>query len=417
MTRTAYGSGARLVALCLTGMLAIACTGQDASPAARSTSRSPTPPDPGTPRTPGTPTSSAATGGPQTLRVPKPFRHRLPGMPASVDGDVYAAAGRDQFSDTVRRDPAYLYVPNSFGAPQTTVIDQRTHKIVRVLRTGALSQHVTPSWDLRHLYVEASESNQLVEISPHSGRIAGRFAVPRPYNLYFTPDGRAAIIMSEETQRIIFVDPRTFRTRASVSDPSCQGPNHADFSANGRYFVVTCEFSGSLLKVSTLGHRVIGRRSLGPGSKPQDVRLSPDGRTFYVADMGRDRLVRIPWQRFRPAGFTAMPSMPHGIYPSRDGKVLYVSDRGAGQVSVVSLRSNRIIDTWRVPGGGTPDMGGVSADGRTLWLSGRYDGYVYGWNTRTGRLIARIRVGGNPHGLLVWPQPGRYSLGHTGNMR
>jgi DNA-binding beta-propeller fold protein YncE len=338
-------------------------------------------------------------------------------MPAPVDGDVYGAAGRNQVSDAARHDPAYLYVPNAFGAPQTTVIDQRTHKIVRVLHTGALSQHVTPSWDLRHLYVEASESNQLVEISPRSGRVVDRISVPRPYNLYFTPDGRSAIIMSEETQRIIFADPRTFRTRASVSDPSCQGPNHADFSANGRYFVVTCEFSGSLLKVSTLRHKVIGRLSLGPGSKPQDMRLSPDGRTFYVADMGRDQLVRVPWQRFRPAGFTAMPSMPHGIYPSRDGKVLYVSDRGAGKVSVVSLRSNRIIDTWGIPGGGTPDMGGVSADGRTLWLSGRLDGYVYGWNTRTGKLIARIRVGGNPHGLLVWPQPGRYSLGHTGNMR
>ena len=117
-------------------------------------------------------------------------------MPASVGGDVYAAAGRNDLSATTRHDPAYLYVPNSFGAPQTTVIDQRTHKIVRVLHTGALSQHVTPSWDLRHLYVEASESNQLVEISPHSARIVDRIPVPRPYNLYFTPDGRSAIIMS-----------------------------------------------------------------------------------------------------------------------------------------------------------------------------------------------------------------------------
>ncbi|MEP6667209.1 MAG: hypothetical protein ABJA81_12240 [Nocardioidaceae bacterium] len=337
-------------------------------------------------------------------------------MPAPVGGDVYAAAGRNKVAATAQHDPAYLYVPNSYGAPQTTVIDQRTHKIVRVLHTGGLSQHVTPSWDLNRLYVEASESNQLAVINPRSGRIVDRVSVPRPYNLYFTPDGRAAIIMSEEDQRIIFANPRTFKTVASVSDPSCHGPNHADFSANGRYFVVTCEFSGSLLKVSTLGHRVIGRLGLGQGSKPQDIRLSPDGRTFYVADMGRDRLVRIPWQHFRPAGYTAMPSMPHGIYPSRDGKVLYVSDRGAGEVSVVSLATHKIVDTWTVRGV-TPDMGGVSADGQTLWLSGRYDGYVYGWNTTSGKLIARIRVGGNPHGLLVWPQPGRYSLGHTGNMR
>jgi YVTN family beta-propeller protein len=152
-------------------------------------------------------------------------------------------------------------------------------------------------------------------------------------------------------------------------------------------------------------------------SMPQDVRLSPDGRTFYVADMGTNELRRISARTFRQVGAIGMPSHPHGIYPSRDGRWLYVSDRGSGQVSVVDPRHNRIKRTWTIPGGGSPDMGGVSADGRTLWLAGRYDGEVYGFATRTGRLVARIHVGGSPHGIAVWPQPGRYSLGHTGNMR
>jgi DNA-binding beta-propeller fold protein YncE len=365
------------------------------------------------------PTSGPSRGKEQTgaAHVAVRFRNPLPGMPPVLRGDVYAATRADDVAAKAARDRAYLYVPNSYGSPTTTVIDQRTHKIVRVLRTGMLSQHVTPSYDLRTLYVEASASNQLVAINPRTGRIARRIAMPRPYNLYFTPDGRQAVVMSEERNTIVFAHTRTFRRTGSVSSPSCRGPNHADFSANGRFFVVTCEFSDSLLKVSTLGHRVIGRRRLAPGSMPQDIRLSPDGRLFLVAEMGRNRLTRFSWRTLRPVGHTDMPSMPHGIYPSRDGRTLYVSDRGAGKVSVVSLRSYRIVDTWTIPGGGTPDMGGVSADGKTLWLSGRDDGEVYGWNTRTGRLVARIHVGGSPHGLAVWPQPGRYSLGHTGNMR
>jgi DNA-binding beta-propeller fold protein YncE len=349
--------------------------------------------------------------------VAAPFRDPLPGMPPVIDNNVYAADAPGNVASAIASEPAYLYVPNSYGAPYTTVIDQRTHKIVRTLHTGQLNQHVTPSWDLKTLYVEASESNQLVELDPHTGRIVGRIPVRRPYNLYFTPDGKQAVVMSEEYDQIVFSDPHTFKREAVVQDPSCRGPNHADFSGNGRFFVVSCEFSGTLLKVSTLQHKVIGRLSLGIGSQPQDVRLSPDGRTFYVADMGLNRLDRIDWQSFKLVGYTQMPNMPHGIYPSRDGKYLYVSDRGAGEVSVVSLATNKIVDTWKIPGGGTPDMGGLSADGKVLWLSGRDDGYVYGWNTTTGKLIARINVGGSPHGLLVWPQPGRYSLGHTGNMR
>jgi DNA-binding beta-propeller fold protein YncE len=203
-----------------------------------------------------------------------------------------------------------------------------------------------------------------------------------------------------------------------VSDPACPGPNHADFSANGRYFVVSCEFSGSLLKVSTLRHRVLGRIGLPMAAMPQDVRLAPDGRSFFVADKGRDLLLRIGWRHFRVARTYPTLKMPHGIYFSRDQRFLYLSDRASGAVQVFNLERNRFTRTWWIPGGGSPDMGGVSADGRTLWLSGRYDGVVYGFDTRTGKVIARIRVpGGSPHGLLVWPQPGRYSLGHTGLMR
>jgi DNA-binding beta-propeller fold protein YncE len=238
--------------------------------------------------------------------------------------------------------------------------------------------------------------------------------------------------MVEQQDEIRFADPRTFATVATVSRPGCRGPNHAEFSANGRFFVVTCEFSGELLKVSTTSHRVLGRlvlsrhprhhhgmrMSSGTGSSmPQDIRISPDGTAFFVADMGTDELRIISAQTFRQVAALELPSHPHGIYPSRDGRVFYVSDRGAGKVSVVNPSTRRIVATWTIPGGGSPDMGGVSADGTVLWLSGRYDGVVYGFSTRTGRLIARIHVGGSPHGLAVWPQPGRYSLGHTGNMR
>jgi DNA-binding beta-propeller fold protein YncE len=62
-------------------------------------------------------------------------------------------------------------------------------------------------------------------------------------------------------------------------------------------------------------------------------------------------------------------------------------------------------------------MGSVSVDGRLLWLSGRYDSEVYVISTRSGRVVRRIPVGAGPHGLALWPQPGRHSFGHTGNMR
>jgi YVTN family beta-propeller protein len=350
-------------------------------------------------------------------------------MPAVIGNDVYSQDRSGMLAPQVRHDPAYLYVPDSLGST-VTVIDQRTRKVVRVIPTGYLSQHVVPAYDLSTLYTNSSVANELVRINPRTGRREGTVPMPRPYNLYFTPDGKTAVVMIEQYDTIRFADAHTFHTVKDLRYPGCRGPNHADFSGNGRFFVVTCEFSGELLEVSTLGHRVLGAihfdpHPTAPGadpmtmgrSVPQDVRISPDGKTFYVADMGTNELRLVDARTFRQVGVIGMPRMPHGIYPSRDGKDLYISDRGAGKVSVLDLATNRIVDTWTIPGGGSPDMGGVSADGRMLWLSGRNDGVVYGFDTRSGRLVARIPVGGSPHGLAVWPQPGRYSLGHTGNMR
>ena len=150
---------------------------------------------------------------------------------------------------------------------------------------------------------------------------------------------------------------------------------------------------------------------------PQDVRVSPDGRTFFVADLAAGGVWKVDGRRLRVRGFIATGKGAHGLYPSRDGKLLYVANRGEGSVSVISFATQRQVAKWRIPGGGSPDMGGVSADGKVLWLSGRYSNEVYALSTRSGHLLARISVGAGPHGLCVWPQPGRYSLGHTDNMR
>ena len=163
--------------------------------------------------------------------------------------------------------------------------------------------------------------------------------------------------------------------------------------------------------------KLVGSITLAGGSAvPQDVKLSPDGRVFYVADMHANGLWEVDGDRLRVRGFLHTGTGVHGLYPSRDARLLYATNRGEGTISVISFRTRRVVARWRIPGG-SPDMGNVSADGKVLWLSGRYSGEVYALSTRTGRLLARIRVGSGPHGLCVWPQPGRYSLGHTGILR
>jgi DNA-binding beta-propeller fold protein YncE len=205
-----------------------------------------------------------------------------------------------------------------------------------------------------------------------------------------------------------------------------------EFTADDRFALATCEFSGQLVKVDLAARAVVGALTLDPdglgsAAMPQDIRSAPDGRVFYVADMKANGVFLVDPVAFRRVGFIATGKGTHGIYPSRDGRLLYITNRGwnttaggrhgPGTITVLDPQTQRIVATWPVPGGGSPDMGNVSADGRELWLSGRYDNEVYVFDTETGALLHRIKVGREPHGLCVWPEPGRYSLGHTGNMR
>jgi DNA-binding beta-propeller fold protein YncE len=331
--------------------------------------------------------------------------------------NIYAFAGAGMLSGAARSARSLVYVPNSQSAT-VDVIDPRTFKVVRHFAVGLLPQHVVPSYDLKTLYVTNDLGNSLTAIDPRTGKPVRTIPVEDPYNMYFTPGGRYAIVVAERLHHLDFRDAHTFALHRTLTVP-CSGVDHMDFSADGRYLIASCEFSGQLIKVDVERERVVGILDLpdGPGAMPQDVRVSPDGRIFYVADLAASGVWKVDGRRLKVVGFVKTGAGAHGLYPSRNGRSLYVSNRSEGSISVISFRTQKVVKKWRIPGGGSPDMGGVSADGSVLWLSGRYNSDVYAISTRTGRLLARIPVGSGPHGLCVWPQPGRYSLGHTGNMR
>jgi YVTN family beta-propeller protein len=330
-------------------------------------------------------------------------------------GGVYAYDGANQLSPADRGAPPRVYVPNS-ASNTVDVIDQRTFKIVAHYAVGALPQHVTPSYDLKTLWVDNDAGNSLTPVSPITGRPKGPAVhVEDPYNLYFTPGGRYAIVVAERNQRLDFRFAHTMRLHHSLSVP-CRGVDHMDFSADGRYLLASCEFSGQMLKVDVRRERVVGVLTLPRGgAMPQDVKLSPDGRVFYVADMASNGVWEINGDRLRVIGFIHTGAGAHGLYPSRDAKRLYITNRNEGTISVLDFATRKLVTKWNV--GGSPDMGGVSADGKVLWLSSRYTAQLYAISTKDGRVLARISVGYGPHGVCVWPQPGRYSLGHTGILR
>jgi YVTN family beta-propeller protein len=403
------------------------------------------------------PAADPAPAAPSAAVVP------VPGMAGVPDrNNLYSETAAGRLGPAVAGALVRVYVPNR-TANTVSVIDPETLKVIDTYKVGVNPQHIVPSWDLRMLWVannaEGRTDGSLTPIDPQTGKPGKSIAVDDPYNMYWTPDGKEAIVVAEAFKRLDFRDPQTMKLGGSVPTPACAGLNHADFSIDGRFAIFTCEFSGSVTKIDLVNRKVLGTLRLSkyfarpevlavidkPGKKPkkvpdpagageicttpgmpQDIRVSPDGKRFYVADMMADGVHVIDGESFRQIGFIDTGVGAHGLYPSRDGRKLYVANRGSneihgkpggpGSVSVIDFASGKVLQTWPIPGGGSPDMGNVSADGKYLWLSGRFDDVVYRIETTQGT-VDKIKVGREPHGLTVWPQPGRYSLGHTGNLR
>jgi YVTN family beta-propeller protein len=407
------------------------------------------------------PASAPSAPAPAVPVAVTPAITTIAGMPPVPDArNLYSETASGKWNPTVQGDPERIYVPN-LRSNDVYVIDPAQMKVVDRFKVGYSPQHVVPSWDLRTLWVtnnaERRNDGSLTPIDPRTGKRGPDVVVDNPYNMYFSPDGKSAIVVAEARKRLDFREPHTMALQYSIDVPGCSGVNHADFSIDGKFAIFTCEFAGTLVKIDMVNRQVLGYLKLQmpatrfkevagaprfkpgqmwePGQSevcrvtrgmPQDIRSSPDGKRFYVADMHADGVHIVDGESFTQVGFIPTGIGAHGLYPSRDGKLLYVANRGShnihgpklgnGGVAVIDFATEKVVARWGVPGGGSPDMGNISGDGKWLWLAARYDDVVYRFDTGSGE-VRQIKVGAEPHGLTVWPQPGRYSLGHTGNLR
>jgi YVTN family beta-propeller protein len=354
----------------------------------------------------------------------------VPGMPPVADEkNLYSEIATGKVSSATAGHRELVYVPH-VQSNDVYVIDPKTLKVIDKFKVGLNPQHVAPSWDLQTLWVtnnaERTDKGSLTPIDPKTGKPGEAIPVDDPYNMYFSPDGKSAIVVAEAMKRLDFRDPKTFKLQYSIAAPQCAGINHADFSIDGKYAIFTCEFAKSLVKIDLVNRKVMGYLKLSKGGMPQDIRSSPDGKRFYVADMMADGVFIVDFESFKEVGFIATGKGTHGLYPSRDGKKLYVANRGSnkvhgaksgpGSVSVVDFATEKIERHVASP----------------RWRQSRHGECERRWQAalalralRPRRLCVRYDDGPGeddqgriePHGLTVWPQPGRYSLGHTGNMR
>src|SRR5258707_2468624 len=188
-------------------------------------------------------------------------------MPPVVDpANLYSEVSAGHLSAAVADGLPWVYVP-TLKWNEVYVIDPAALRVVDRFPVGPEPQHIVPSWDLRTLWVNNNGrrglEGSLTPIDPRTGKPGPAIPVEDPYNLYFTPDGRAAIVVAERLKQLDFRDPQEMGLQQSLPTPLCSGVNHADFSIDGKYAIFTCEFSGGgLIKVDIVNRKVVGHLRL-----------------------------------------------------------------------------------------------------------------------------------------------------------
>ncbi|RFS86335.1 hypothetical protein D0T12_06985 [Actinomadura spongiicola] len=316
------------------------------------------------------------------LGGPAPY---LPPRPESVPPAVPVPAGRVATSR--------LYVAHG---RVIDVLDPGTLQVMERVRAGAAAARIVPSSDSRRLWVVDRAHGVLVAVGVDGGERGRPVRVKGAAGLYFTRDGRDALVLSP--RRLGVRDPVTMRARAAVPLPCAAG--HADFTADGSALVATCPSAGTLVRVDLTGRRVTGTIRLPRGARPGDLRSAPGGAVFHVADPAAGGLWVVDARRFVPLGFVPTEPGARSLVVGGDGRRVFVV--GGDVLAVVDVGGGRVVSRWPLPGRGPATPGGLSPDGSALWLADP-GGLVYAVSTRTGSVLRKVDVGGRPAALCLQP--------------
>ena len=169
----------------------------------------------------------------------------------------------------------------------------------------------------------------LVELS--TGNVRATVDVPaEPYTTLFSKDGSALFVSLWGGARILRLDPKTLASNGEIAVG--EHPNAMVQGADGRLFVA-CANTNAVWVVDPKAMKATEQISVAlypqapPGSTPNALALSPDGRRLLVANADNNTVAMVDVSTAgssRVVGFIPTGWYPTGVAFSRRGEAIYV---------------------------------------------------------------------------------------------
>jgi YVTN family beta-propeller protein len=276
-----------------------------------------------------------------------------------------------------------------------SVIDGTTYKETSRVHIGRAPHHLMLTPHQNFLIIAMAEGNELVFIDRKTGILARRLELSDPYQIGFSPDGKWFVANSLRLDRIDIYDATNFKLAHRL--PALTMPSHIAFSLDSKTVFVTLQGSDKLTAIDLVSGNVLW--TVPVGRQPAGVWMRKSG-TLLVAIMGSDHIAEIDPRNGAILRRIETGNGAHNFQISPDGKILYVSNRVAGTISVLDADTLAVKGTLNAPGG--PDDMMLTPDGSELWVTGRWRAWVEVIEANSGVLKATIPVGRSPHGIFLY---------------
>ena len=324
-----------------------------------------------------------------------PYAASAPDIPISGKDRFYTS---DQFSNTV------------------SVVDPSEGKLLGVIRLGdPTPANLSPLYkgqllvhgmgfspDRKTLAVISIGSNSVSFIDTATNTVKHVTYVGRsPHEAFFTPDGREVWVSVRGEDYIAILDGKTFQEKSRIKVPN--GPGMVIFSPDGKLGYLVSSFTPETVVISTTTHKIVGHVKQESPFAP-DVAATPDGKQVWLTlkDVGRTMVFNAV------APFNVLKVLDTGpitnhvnIVRNAHGQFAYVTIGGLNQVKV--FRTDDFSQVAAIDVGALPHGIWPSGDGRRVYVGLENADGAAVIDTLENKLIATIPIGQGPQGVVYVP--------------
>jgi DNA-binding beta-propeller fold protein YncE len=312
-----------------------------------------------------------------SLRIMRPFFSSLMLLAVLLSAGPARAAG-------------IAIVVNS-GEATLTLLDMTTGAENRRIPVLREPHHLALSPGGKELLVGDSAGNEMLFLDPATGAIRRRMPVADPYQLGFSPNAKFLVVTGLARNQVDVYDAATMQLAKRF--PLGTMPSHLAYSPDSSVVYVTLQGTNRVAALDLKQMTVLWNAEVG--ATPAGI-VWHDGK-LLVANMGSDHFAVVDPIDGHVERRVRTGRGAHQIFPSPDGKTLWVNNRVDGTTVAVDARTLNPVRTYKIGGG--PDCIDFAPDGK-LWITMRFAQKVAVLDPASGD-IKTYAVGRSPHGIFL----------------